>query len=293
VTSAGVGWSRVARGIELIGFGTFLLLTTQGRLSWSFWLDLIPYWPVLLVAIGIRLLFERSRVPWLVLMAPLLVIGTIVYVARREPAQSDAGTEWVQLRADRPSDLSAWSLEGRLALARLDVTSRQLPRGVLVEGRSTESGRGSVRIAEDSSAGRVRVTNSWSERSFVVFPGGRRSTCELGVATALPVAIDFEMAFTRTRLDVATSPLSRLEAEGAFNDVSLRLGEPSGEVHLDLQGAFNNVAIEVPPDTPFRVTSEGFLNLVDETRPKQGSNRSPGYRMRLHGAFNRVTVRSG
>ena len=107
------------------------------------------------------------------------------------------------------------------------------------------------------------------------------------------MTIDLEMAFTRTRLDVATSSVSRLEAEGAFNDITLRLGEPSADVRLDLQGAFNNVAIELPPGTSFRATSEGFLNLVDERRPGQRSDKAPGYRLHLHGAFNRVTVRSG
>lgn len=292
MTDEGIRWGRLSRGLYLLGIGTFLLLTTQDVLPWSFWTDALAYWPMLLVAIGIRLLFERSPVPWAVLLGPVLVLGTLMYVALRGPAARDAGRDWVPLKAERPADVSAWTFEGRLALASLDVTSRRLERGVLLEGRGTDAGRRSVRVASAGAAGHVRVTNSWSERAFFVLPGGRRPRCELGVATVLPVAFDLDLAFTATRLDVAASPVSRVSIDGAFNDLSLRLGEPSSEVRLALDGSFNRVVLEVPASTPVRVGTEGFLNFVDERRGDQGPDGGPGYRLRLEGAFNRLVVRS-
>jgi len=80
-----------------------------------------------------------------------------------------------------------------------------------------------------------------------------------------------------------------------------RLGEPSSEVRLDLEGAFNQLVVEVPVKTPVRVSRQGFLNFVDERRdgggPRRGSrdvgpDGAPGYRLRLTGAFNRLIVRS-
>ena len=57
----GIAWWRVAQGLQLAGFGVFLLLTTQGLLRWSFWAEAASFWPVLLVGAGLRLVFERSR----------------------------------------------------------------------------------------------------------------------------------------------------------------------------------------------------------------------------------------
>jgi hypothetical protein len=262
---------------------------------------LLAYWPVFLVAIGIRLVFERSPVPLLVLAGPFLVLGLMMYVAMHGPARTDGGRDWVPLRAARAPGVSAWTLEGRLAMASLDVTSRRLPRGVLVEGRGTEAGRRIVRVAEDVAAGRVRITNSWTDRSFLFLPGGARARCELGMTTALPVALDLDLAFTTTRLDVAASPVSGVAVDGAFNDLSLRLGEPASEVSLSFEGAFNQVVVEVPAATPVRASSEGFQNYVDERSgdrgargrsPDAGTGGAPGYRLHLQGAFNRVVVRS-
>ena len=68
-------WVRLSRGFYLLGIGTFLLLTTQSLLPAMFWADAAAYWPVLLVAIGIRLVFERSPFPWLVLLGPVVLLS--------------------------------------------------------------------------------------------------------------------------------------------------------------------------------------------------------------------------
>ncbi len=288
----GVRWVRVSRGFYFLGFGTFLLLTTQGVLPVSFWGEVLAYWPVLLVAIGIRLLFQHSAAPGLVLLGPVLVLGTLMYVAMRVPGRDDAARDWMPLRVEAASGVPEYTLEGRLAMARVDVTSRHLERGVLAEGRATEAGRQSVRVEEDGEAGRVRITNSWHKGVNLAFPG-RGARCELGVTGAVPVTIDFDLAFTTTRIDVAAGPLRRGRVDGAFNDLTLRLGEPSEDVRLNLKGAFNHVVIEVPRATPVRVSSDGFLNLVDgRRRDKRPPGGNPGYRVGLDGAFNRLVVRS-
>src|SRR2546425_94402 len=224
MSDEGLRWGRVARGFYLLGFGTFLLLTTQDVLPWSFWGDVLAYWPVFLVAIGIRLVFERSPAPALVLLGPILVLGMMMYVATRGPARTDSGRDWVPLRA-------------------------------------------------------------------------ARARCELGMTTALPVALDLDLAFTTTRLDVAASPVSAVAVDGAFNDLSLRLGEPASDVRLGFEGSFNQVVIEVPAATPVGASSEGFLNYVDERSQDRGARGGsalggPGYRLQLQGAFNRIVVRS-
>ena len=288
----GVRWVSVSRGLYLVGIGTFLLLTTQDLLPPSFWSEAIAYWPVLLVAIGIRLLFERSSAAWLVLLGPLLVLGTLMYVAMRGPGRPEAESRWTSLRADRPGGLTAWTFAGQLTLANLEVASRRLPRGVLVEGRGTDAGRHSVRLVEEPGTGLVRVSNSWSGRTIFVLPGLWRARTELAVTTALPVAFDLDLTLTTMQIDVATGAVSRLAFDGALNNVTLRLGQPSSDVRLDLDGSFNQVVLEVPDGTPVKVSREGFLNLVEERHRDRAQAVRPGYTLRLDGAFNRIVVRA-
>ncbi len=286
-------WRRLSKGLYLAGIGVFLLLTTQGRLPTSFWADAARTWPVLLIAIGVRILFERSPFPWLILAGPCLVLGTMTHLALQGSTPAEEAADWGPLRAARPPDLTSWTLEGKLALARLDVESRPLPRALLLDGRSTETGRHAVRILDESAAGRVRLTNASSHRLLQIMPGPRRDRSELVMTTALPVTLDLDLALTTTRFDVPATPVSRVDFDGAFNTLTLRLGEPSSDVRLDLEGAFNRIVLEVPAVTPVRVTSKGFLNYVDRrSAPDHDTMRGPAYRLRLDGAFNTIVIRN-
>src|SRR5882672_162363 len=136
MTEQEIGWRRISKGLTLAGIGTFLLLTTLGVLTWSFWIDALAFWPVLLVAVGWRLIFERSRTPWLVMLSPLLILGMLTFVALRPPSVSPGGEDWTPLRVERSSEAGPWTLEGKLALSRLQIAAGPVPSGVLLEGRS-------------------------------------------------------------------------------------------------------------------------------------------------------------
>ena len=85
-------WGKAAEGIQLAGFAVFLLLNTTGALPWSFWLDAIALWPVLVMSAGVKIAFEKSRAPWLLLLRPVLVLGALAWLAsgnrpRRPPGR--------------------------------------------------------------------------------------------------------------------------------------------------------------------------------------------------------------
>ena len=63
-------WKRAADGIGMAGIAVFLLLNTTGVLPWSFWIDAIALWPLLIMSAGIKIAFEKTRAPWLVLLGP-------------------------------------------------------------------------------------------------------------------------------------------------------------------------------------------------------------------------------
>jgi hypothetical protein len=285
---------RAAKGLYLLGVGTFLLLCAQDVLPWSFWRDAIAFWPVLLVAAGIRLIFERTRLAGLVLLGPVLVLGTLMYVARRGPVMPGGPADWEALRIDRPAGVARWTLEGRLALTTLDVASRPLPGGVLLQGRAAPSGRASLRLADQGDAGRARVTDGRRPWRIILPSRGDRRTCDLRLSQALPLALDLDLALTEGTIDVSSAPVSGVALDGAFNDITLRLGAPRAteDVRLRLEGAFNDIELIVPAGIPVSVDSDGFANFVDG-RAGAASLTGRGYSVRLHGAFNRLVVNSG
>ena len=111
------------------------------------------------------------------------------------------------------------------------------------------------------------------------------------MADDLPMTLRLATAFTKGELDLEAIEVTRVDLDGAFNDFVLRLGATRTDTVVSLEGAFNRLELVVPEDTPVRVSTDGFINLVD--RRSNGRSRSgPSYQLRADGAFNQLVVRS-
>src|SRR4029453_4042540 len=86
-----VDWKRAADGIGLSVCAFFLLLTTTGVLPWAFWMDAISLGPLLILSAGIKITFEKTRAPWLVLLGPAVVLTGLTWVATGASPELAAG----------------------------------------------------------------------------------------------------------------------------------------------------------------------------------------------------------
>ncbi len=282
-------WRRLSRGLAFMGLGVFCLLSTQGLLHRGFWLDALAFWPVLLITFGLRLIFARSRTPWAVLLSPLIIMSTLGYVAWRGPEPQS--TDWTPVQAVRDPQVETWTLEARVALAELHLRAGSVAPGVLLQGRTTPSTAGSVRVSDRGDSSRVSLgSRRWRSGGVHLLPGTRQ-VWDMDVADTLPMALRLSTAFAEGELDLQSTEVTRVDQEGAFNDLTLRLGEPRTDTPVNLEGAFNHLELVVPENTPVRVSRDGFINLVDR-RPNSGTLNGPAYRLRSNGAFNRVVIRS-
>lgn len=280
-------WGRAAEGIQLTGFAVFLLLNTTGLLPWSFWLDAIALWPVLIMSAGIKIAFEKSRAPWLLLLGPLLVLGSLAWVAsgsRPEPAVGP----WKQETQARPPGAKSVLLRGRLAGARLHLATAELDPALIVEARSagsTENAR--LETHADGEQALVKMQGGW-RKGFVVLPG-RREQWDLRLPASLPVSLDLNGAALRTTADLSSGRLTDGRLDGVFMGLDLRLPAPDKPVELELGGVFNALTLSVPAGVPVRVHGAGLpFNAIDRGVP--GAAGAPGYDVRVKGIFTAVSV---
>jgi hypothetical protein len=280
-------WSRAAEGLQMAGFGVFLFLNTTGVLPWSFWLDAAAYWPVLIIVAGLRMTVDRSRVPWMVLLGPVIILGTLAWVAfgsRPDVPPSN----WVPQTAQRAEGVSRWSLRTDLVGTHLDLTARPLDPGLLAKGRSaSRDDRARIEVQRDGDTATVRL----GLRPHVVWAFLTRDRWDLALANALPLALDVKGAMIRGTADLASARVSSAGVDGAFIALDLRLPRPEEPVHVRLAGAFNAIHVAVPPGTPVSVRADTPIN--DIHRPsslaREGAE-APGYDVKIEGVFNSVTV---
>jgi hypothetical protein len=285
-----INWPRLAKGLTLIGLGGFLLATTTGMLPWSFWLDAARFWPVLIVGLGIRIMFERSGAPWGTLLSPLLILGTLGWVAQGAHVEP-APREWTERVAERPQGAESFTLDARLTRSRLQLQARELPAGRLLEGRSGAlHDHGRLEVRGEAQEPEVRLATRAAAGWALV--SGPQERWDLGVTEALPLHLRLAGAMDATRADLRRARLAGAHLVGAFNDVELKLPPPEGIAVIRVSGAFNHVHLIVPAGTPVAVVRHGPSLVEGDVEPSELTG-DKGYRVRIEGAPNHVVIDQG
>jgi hypothetical protein len=282
-----VDWVRAGEGLQLAGIALFLLMNTTGVLPWSFWLDAFTLWPVLVMAAGLRIAFERTRLRPLVLLGPALVLGTLAWLAfGSRPA---VAADWKPVTAERPEGVDRLRLIAHLAGARLDLAARALPAGTLAEGRKTSSRRRARLGSErDGATAVLEVVGGQPAARVFLLPGGR-DWWDLALPRDLPADVQIDGAALRGTLDLRGGRLERARMNGVFLDVDLRLPRPEQDVEIHLGGVFNAFSVRVPEGTPVRVSGPA-INFIDRGPRATAAAKGPGYDIRIDGVFSAVTV---
>jgi hypothetical protein len=293
--STGVGtrrpadWPRAAEGILLVGIACFLFLNSTGALPWSFWLDAIALWPLLLISAGARIAFEKSRAPWLVLLGPMAILGGLAWLASGARPGLPSGP-WEPVFAGRPAAVESVELTASLAGARLRLeTTDDMPPDRLVDGRSFRHNQ-DARFATETEGGVARVHLKGGRRSGTFFFLPRpREHWDLRLPRQLPVRVHVRGAGIGGRLDLTAASFQGARGEGVFIGLDARLPAPRRDTEIRMNGVFNSLTLTVPEGTPVRVRGPGLpFNVVD--RGVAGSAGRPGYDVHVDGIFNAVDV---
>jgi hypothetical protein len=288
-TKPGADWARAAEGIQLAGFAVFLLLNTTGALPWSFWLDAIALWPVLIMSAGVKIAFEKSRAPWLLLFGPVLVLGALAWLASGHRPEAPAGP-WEATVASRPEGTQRVDFEAALAGARLRlVSATDLPADRLVDGRSAgRSERTRLDSGVENGVAEVRLGGGQHHVLFLPRP---RERWELRLPADLPLTLRIKGAGVGGDLDLTAGPLVSVQTDGVFIGVDARLPAPREQTEIRMNGVFNSLNLSVPEGTPVRVHGPGLpFNAVDRGMP--GTEGRPGYDVHVQGIFSAVEVRT-
>jgi hypothetical protein len=290
VERKGANWPKAAEGVQLAGFAVFLLLNTTGVLPWSFWVDAIALWPLLIMSAGIKIAFEKSRAPWLVLLGPVIILGGLGWLASGRRPEAPAGP-WEAQVASRPEGTQSVDFEAGLVGARLRLSlATDLPADRLVDGRSIAN-RENTRLDSRTEDGVARVRIDSGKKHGIVFLPRPRERWDLRLPADLPLSLRIKGAGVGGDLDLTAGPLVSVQTDGVFIGVDARLPATREQTDIRMNGVFNSLNLSVPDGTPVRVHGPGLpFNAVDRGVP--GTEGRPGYDVHVQGIFSAVEVRT-
>ncbi len=286
-------WGRVADGVFLAGLGVFFLLATTRGVPDGFWVEAVSFWPVLLVSWGIRIVFEKTRMPWGMLAGPAVVLATLFWLAWGDRPELPPPGDCRALSVDQPAEMDRAKVLVHFGGGHVDIEARGLRSPRLAEGRvASREDENRLRVSEEDGEATVRLEG---RRRGIMLIGLRHEIWELGVTDRVPLSVDVRGAALRADLDLRRGHATGSKVSGAFNSVTLRLPRPSHQVEIRLEGAFNAFDVIVPEGTPVRYEGPGFpVGWVNKGPAHDGlPDEEPGYRVILHGAFSFVDIDEG
>jgi hypothetical protein len=281
---------RIRNGAILLSVGVVLLLNTTGHTPWLIWFKIFSLWPVALIAIGIELLFKKSKLAFIALLSPLLffaaILGPLVFnqydygqfhrAGRTYHLSQDFDSTYGEMKVSlrmNSGDLTVSSDAEKLISADLDYFGRK----PLIDSQQADSGRSiSYQISDkDRKWFSGRIGRTWFGRTH-----GRRDWI-VRLTDRMPVTLDLYLKSGRADLDFSALRLQECELDARDSDTDIRIGELADEVALRILSRSSKVSLSIPEGTGLRIvnrtnissTSFSWLTLEE----KGGGYQTPDF----------------
>ncbi|HSH00496.1 MAG TPA: DUF5668 domain-containing protein, partial [candidate division Zixibacteria bacterium] len=216
-------------GIIFIAAGILWLLVSNDTISHSVFYYLLALWPVLLIAIGIELIFRRTRLHALAYVSPLIIALAIFFAGREayfvEQGDHDGrGSVFVQEVGD------VETLQAVIELGDYNLFVRARADNKLRGYMSGQRSRPSIDYRQSNSSGlfEVKDNHRWLDWDWDVLPnvhlaGRRWRDPELRVDLPQDKLVSLQLHGDDSEVDLNLADLSLKELIARVNEVSLSL----------------------------------------------------------------------
>jgi hypothetical protein len=242
--------------------GVVLLANTTEYLDWSVWFKIFSLWPVALIAIGIELLFKKSRLAFIAILSPLLFFAVILGTAflyesdfgeiyrfgRTYHLTQDADSSFTQLDATirlYSGDIQLSSGTDKLVSAELEYLRK---RPLVVSKQDVSDQSYTLRITDrDSRWFRRDLGRRWFRRSY------QEKRWEISLTDRIPVSLNLYVRKGEANLDFSELKLHELDLEAKDSEVDLKIGSQTEDATAKIISRGSEVAISVPEDLGLRI----------------------------------------
>jgi hypothetical protein len=251
----------VAVNVFWFTLGLALLLSNLGRISWTIWEILLGFWPMVIIALGLDLMFGRySKAGKLATGGiVLMVMGGFVYFFDAQSISPANNYEMIKQSRDN-LDRAVVELKPSIGFLKIYAQSSE---SLLVEGklllwkgeRITED----YKVADDIG----QYTLASSGLAFIYEPGiGNRAGWEIGVNSKLPIDL-----ITSQIVGEIMFEFSDMIIDSFASSLTLGTSEVTLPRKVNLSGEMNHsigqIVIIVPQGTGLKLTGRPVIGRID------------------------------
>jgi len=259
--------------VLLIGIGALLLLNNFGIVDIDVWDLIFRFWPVLLIAAGLDILFgRRSGAGAIIALVVILVViaGSFVWGANdlsgmaEDPAAQSIQQEIIG--AER-ADITIATGVSQLHLAGTPATETLL-EGTVIPQRNERiesdfEQEGDTAIYTLKSEGVRFMLPNWGNRS--------RGTWDLRITQAIPINLTVSTGVGESTIELESVQLSGLDIDTGVGETTITL-PGRGDFRAQINGGVGEMTVLIPDTIAARIQANAGIGSVDV----QGDYRHDG-----------------
>ncbi len=257
--------ARFRWGLLLITIGVMLLLNNTDHLDWEYWIDLLQWWPLILIAIGIEKIFLHSRLRFISYLSPLILVAAMVYVAFNTGVGYERGDFFSSYR---------WSQELGSDISRTEAVIKHGESDLYLKSGNID--KISARINRFTRKPRIDYSESGETASLFIegrsrYLGGaivisrRHYNRRWNVTFARDVTLSLNCIGedSDVNLNLAKIPVEDIRVENDDGDINIRIGDKCEDVHLTIRGDDARLQLDVPENCGIKVTGGEFAGYFE------------------------------
>ncbi|MEW6015710.1 MAG: DUF5668 domain-containing protein [Candidatus Zixiibacteriota bacterium] len=272
--------SRLRWGLLLLAIGVMLLLNNLGALDWSYWGELIIWWPLILIAIGLEKVFQRSKWSFIAYLSPLILIVAMVAVAVETGSEGEDKGYFSTYRWEQPTDATMTLLDVTVEHGGADIFMNRTTTDLISARFDRFSRKPEIKFEEINGVGRLEIKRRFGREGVIVIDGHRYGR---DWTMSLPENVPIKMKTRGEDADVSlTFQNNRLEYLKIDNDdgeIYLKVGSQSPRVELEISGDDSRFDLRVPRDAGLTIDGEEYASYLKamDLAEEGGLYRSVGF----------------
>lgn len=256
--------ARFRWGLFLVLLGVLLLLQNADILNSNFWADLLIWFPVVLIAVGLEKIFAKSKMR---VISYLTSVGLFVGGLAIAFASSYGGEEtsfFNQTTFEMESDSDVRLLNVVLDMDGTDLTIRDSGDD-LVYGEFDEFTR-KPRINSDIDGEVANVKLISRSGSFlggaIRINTGDPQNWWLRFSKDVPLDLECNGSDSDLHMNMATTPLRRLKLDADDASIYLKLGDLLPEADIDIDGNDADLRLRIPKTVGVRILGDEYESYL-------------------------------
>ncbi len=273
--------ARFRWGMLLVLLGVILLMQNLDAINSNFWADLVLYFPILLIAIGLEKIFTKTKAQYVAYATTVLIFAGGLWIVLSGSRGGTDDSFFSETSYSIPNEGKVNSLHAVIDLGQGNLTVRdasdQLFDGQFREftvkpeiSYTTEGEEGVLKLIGKTKrwlGGMVRIETDDSNDWFVSF------------SNSLPLTLECSGNESDVHLNLATTPVRKVKVQVDDGAVYLKIGTTEPDVAVTVEGENSELRLRVPENAGLKVTGvedETYLSRFNLVR-RNGSFISEGF----------------